>query len=389
MSPAIRGKSSSNSTANNRVLVILVLMAAVSFAAAVALPLLHSLPSAAHIHLALALGIMPLILGAMTHFVPVLTRSAAAHKGVRLIPLLVSSAGALAFFSFAASNQIYYFAAFIALALATTFAVWIMRRAGKAVGKPHPCLYWYLGAMACLILAFAAVLAMALWPEQRLALKRLHLHLNTLGFIGLTAIATLQVLLPTVAGRPDPQAASRLRQDMKWALGGALLVSIGAACFKPLAWAGVALWIVPLIRLGKAWATLYFREVRQLDGAASSLAAALIGFSAAILFGSLHAGGILNTTDTAHAFILAFLFPLVTGAVSQLLPIWARPGPQTAWHTLARQHLGKGGGYRAMLFLVGGLLLGLGWRGGLLLSIAALAAFLLQLATTTRPASVT
>jgi len=370
-------------------LVILVLMAAVSFAGAVALPLLYPLPSAAHIHLALAVGIMPLIFGAMTHFVPVLTRSAAAHMGVRLIPLLALSAGTLAFFSFAASNQIYYFAAFFALALAITFAAWIIRRADKAVGKPHPCLYWYLGAIVCLMLAFVAVLAMALWPDQRLALKHLHLHLNTLGFIGLTAIATLQVLLPTAAGRPDPQATARLRQDMKWTLGGTLMVSIGAAWFKPLALAGVVLWMVPLAHLGKAWLTLYFLEVRQLHGAASSFAAALIGFSVAILFGSLHAGGILNTTDTAHAFILAFLFPLVTGAVSQLLPIWARPGPQTAWHALARQHLGAGGGYRAMLFLVGGLLLGLGWRGGLLLSIAALTAFLLQLATTTRPASVT
>lgn len=332
---------------------------------------------------------MPLIFGAMTHFVPVLTRSAAAPKGVRLIPLLASSAGTLAFFSFAASNRIYYFAAFFALALAMAFAMWIMRRANKAVGKPHPCLNWYLGAIACLILAFVAVLAMTLWPEQRIALKRLHLHLNTLGFIGLTAIATLQVLLPTAVGRPDPQAAARLRQDMKWALGGALLISIGAAWFKPLAWTGAVLWAIPLVHLCKAWFTLYFREIRQLHGAASSLAAALTGFFAAIFFGALHTGGILNTANTAHAFIFAFLFPLVTGAVSQLLPIWARPGPQTPWHTLARQHLGKGGGYRALLFLAGGLLLGLGWREGMLLSIAALAAFLLQLATTARPAPVT
>jgi len=30
------------------------------------------------------------------------------------------------------------------------------------------------------MLALAAVAAMALWPEQRLALKSLHLHLNAL-----------------------------------------------------------------------------------------------------------------------------------------------------------------------------------------------------------------
>ncbi len=364
--------------------VLLVLMAAASFADAVALPLLHPLPSAAHIHLALAVGVMPLIFGAMIYFVPVLTRSAIAPIGVRLIPLLMLIAGALAFFSFATSSQNYYLAAFIALATATAFAVWVIRRAAGSIGQPHPCLYWYLGAVVCLILALAAVSAMALWPEQRLALKRLHLHLNTLGFIGLTAIATLQVLLPTTVGRPDPQVGARLHQDLKWALSGTLLISIGAAWFKPLAYLGALLWMIPLVRLAKAWYSLYLQEIFKFHGAASSLAAALAGFVAALLFGSLHADSILSTTDTAHAFILAFLFPLVTGAVSHLFPIWARPGMQTAWHALMRQRLGAGGGYRALLFLAGGILLGLGWRGGLVLSIAALIAFLLQLASTAR-----
>lgn len=365
-------------------LVVLVLAAVASFAAAAALPLFHPLPPAAHIHLALAVGVMPLILGAMTHFVPVLTRSTAPHGSVRLIPLLALAAGTLAFYSFAAPNQAYYFAALVALAAAGAFAAWIIKRAAGSLGKPHPCLYWYLAAIACLILALAAIATMALWPEQRLALKRFHLHLNTLGFIGLTAVATLQVLLPTVASRPDPQAATRLHQDLKWALGGTLLVALGAAWLKPLAWLGAALWAAPLAHLGKAWLALYLREIRQLHGAAPSLVVALAGFAAALLFGVLHGSGILDTTDSAHAFILAFLFPLVTGAASQLLPVWARPGPQTAWHSRVRQRLGAGSGVRAVLFLAGGILLGLGWRIGLALSIAALAAFLLQLAATAK-----
>jgi hypothetical protein len=364
--------------------VLLVLTAAASFAAAAALPFLHSFPAAAHIHLALAVGVMPLIFGAMIHFAPVLTRSAIAPLGVRLMPLLMLIAGALAFYSFAVPSQAYHVAAFIALAVSVIFAAWIIRRAARAVGGAHPCLHWYVGAIACLIVALAAVSAMALWPEQRLALRSLHLHLNTLGFIGMTAIATLQVLLPTVAGRPDPQAGVRLRRDLKWALGGTLLISVGAAWFKPVAYFGALLWLMPLLRLGRAWLNLYFQEVLPPHGAASSLAAALAGFVVALLFGALHASGILSTTDTAHAFILAFLFPLVTGAVSQLLPIWARPGVQTAWHARARQRLGAGGGYRALLFTGGGIVLGLGWRGGLALAIAALAAFLMQLASLVR-----
>lgn len=364
--------------------VLLVLTAAASFAAAVALPLLHPLQPAAHIHLALAVGVMPLIFGAMVHFIPVLTRSAVAPAGARIMPLLMLSAGLLAFFSFAAPSRAYYLAAFIALAVAMVFALWIINRAIYTIGKPHPCLYWYLGAIACLILALAAVFMMVFWPEQRLALKSLHLHLNTLGFVGLTAIATLQVLLPTVAGKPDPQAGLRLRRDLKWALGGTLLISFGAAWFKPMSYLGVLLWLVPLVRLGKAWFILYFREIIRLHGASSSLAAALAGFVSVLLFGVLHAGGIMGTTATAHAFILAFLFPLVTGAASQLLPIWAKPGMQTPWHAQARQRLGAGGSLRAILFLAGGILLAVGWRGGLLFSVAALAAFLLQLASLAR-----
>ena len=360
-------------------LIALVLTAVLSFAAAFVLPWAFPLPPATHIHLALAMGVMPLIFGAMTHFVPVLTRSKSPHAGIRLIPAFMLASGALAVFSFAAANQMYYFAALLALAAAAIFSGWIISRTSNPLNKPHPCLYWYLAALACLLLALAAVAAMELWPEQRLALKRLHLHLNTLGFVGLTAIATLQVLLPTAVGRFDPQAATRLRHDLKWALSGTLLIASGAAWLKPLAWLGTLMWMVPLIRLGKAWFVLYAGEIRRFHGAVPSLAAALAGFAVALIFGALHANGILSSTNTAHAFILAFLFPLVTGAASQLLPVWARPGPQTAWHAQVRQKLGLAGGLRGMLFLAGGLLVGLGWRGGLVLALAALIAFLVQL----------
>lgn len=361
-------------------LVALVLTTLASFAASVVLPWVTPLPPAAHIHLALAMGVMPLILGAMTHFVPVLTRSAAPHIGVKFIPVLMLASGLLTVFSFTAANQAYYPAALLALAAAAAFIGWIISRTSNPLNKPHPCLHWYLAALVCLILALAAVAAMMLWPEQRLALKRLHLHLNALGFVGLTAVATLQVLLPTAAGRFDPLAASRLRQDLKWALGGTLLVACGAAWLKPLAWLGAILWAVPLARLVKAWLALYFNDIRRLHGAVPSLAAALAGFAAALLFGALHAGNLLSSSDTAHAFILAFLFPLVSGAVSQLLPVWLRPGQQTAWHAQTRQKLVRIGGIRGMLFVAGGILVGLGWHDGIWLALAALAAFLFQLA---------
>lgn len=365
-------------------LVALVLTTLASFAASVVLPRALSLPPAAHVHLALAMGVMPLILGAMTHFVPVLTRSAAPRTGVKLIPILMLASGALTVFSFTAAQQTYYLAAFLALVAAAVFIGWIIKRTSNPLNKPHPCLHWYLAALVCLMLALAAVAAMLLWPQQHLALKRLHLHLNALGFVGLTAVATLQVLLPTAAGRFDPQAAQRLRLDLKWALGGTLLAACGAAWLTPLAWLGAALWAVPLFHLGKAWIALYLNDIRRLHGAAPSLAAALAGFATALMFGALHAGNLLSSSDTAHAFILAFLFPLVTGAVSQLLPVWLRPGQQTAWHALTRQKLVQSGGIRGLMFLAGGLLVGLGWHNGIWLAIAALTAFLFQLGLAAR-----
>ena len=168
------------------------------------------------------------------------------------------------------------------------------------------------------------------------------------------------------------------KQDFE--AGAYIAAAFGAAWLKPLAWAGVALWALPLARLGKAWLALYAGEIRSLHGAAPSLAAALAGFAATLLLGLLHGGGMSGATGAAHAFILAFLFPLVTGAVSQLLPVWARSGPQTAWHAQVRQKLRMGGGLRGALFLAGGILLGFGWRPGLLLALAGLIAFMLQLA---------
>lgn len=363
-------------------LVTLVLLAVASLAGAAVLSWFEVVVPAAAIHLALAVGVMPLITGAMTHFVPVLSRSSAPPAGILLLPALLAFAGALVVYSLAGASQAHHAAASLALVASFVFAAWTVRRAGKSVGKPHPCLHWYLAAMVCLALALAAVVAMTIWPAQYQALKRLHLHLNTLGFVGLTAVATLQVLLPTAVGRPDVQAAARLRRHLPWALGGTVLTAVGAAWFEPLAYLGIALWMVPLVQLGRAWITLYSVEIGRPDGAASSLAVATGGFLILLWSGLLHARGILEPGQATLGFVLAFLLPLVTGAASQLLPIWIRPGRQGPWHEAARRRLGAGGAWRAILFLLGGLLVSAGWRSGLLFALAALIMFVLQLAVT-------
>jgi hypothetical protein len=93
-----------------------------------------------------------------------------------------------------------------------------------------------VAALSCLLLALAGRSWLGLlWPAGLCGLARLvHLHLNTLGFIGLTAIGTLHVLMPTVLGQPDPLVAQRLQPPVAVdALGG---VGAERPCRRGLPW---------------------------------------------------------------------------------------------------------------------------------------------------------
>lgn len=360
----------------------LVATALSGFAGALMLGWLIPLPSAAHVHLALAAGVMPLIMGAMLHFAPVLTRSTAPGLSIQRLPWLAQGAGILVTLAFLFPDFLIAgrnLAAALGLVAAATLAMWMQQRGRQALGSPHPGLNWYLAALACLILALLTVFAMSLWPEHSLSLKRFHLHLNTLGLIGLTAVGTVQVLLPTAAGRMDAQVAGRLRKDLRYALAATLLIAAGAAGIPGLAWAGLALWSVPLYRMLATWLKLYPTEIFSWHGAVPPLAAAPCGLGLALLAGALQGTGHISASGAGHAFILAFLLPLVTGAVSQLLPLWLRPGAQTPWHGEMRQRLGRWSGIRILLFAGGGLAATLGWRTGILLAAIGLAWFIAQL----------
>lgn len=369
-----------------KLLPVLAMSSLLAFAGALAVGA-SGLPRQAAVHLAFAVGAMPLIFAAMGHFIPVLTRSGEAPRWIRVLPLLALGGGLGAVLSFllpAAWLRGPTLASLPAMLSAAALAVWAVARGQGGLGKPHPGLWWYPAACLCLLLALLAVPAMELWPEQRAALRLFHLHTNTLGFIGLTAIGTLQVLLPTAAGRPDPPAALRLRRDLPPALAGALLVAIGAAMAGPagkaMAALGLLCWLLPLVRLGAAWYRGFRPEVFRRHGAAPSLACALGGLVGLSLEGALHGSGFMDGVDAIAAWFLAFLLPLVSGAVSQLLPVWLRPGRQGAWHAAARSHLQRYGGIRGGAFVVAGLAYGLGWHGLAFLALAALGQFLWALA---------
>ncbi len=354
----------------------LVALALVAFAVALLGPL-HA-GRIATLHLILAVGAMPLIFGAMSHFIPVLTRTRAPGAKVASLPVLALTGAVLAMIAFSIPDVVWgrYAGAFLAMLAAALLLAWSRHRRAGMLGRPHPGLAWYQAALTCLVFALAAILASAIWPQQWVELRRLHLHLNTLGFIGLTALGTLSVLLPTVAGRPDPEAGPWLRRNLPWAMVGTALVAVGAAWFSPLAWIGLMSWAIPLSRLGTRWLRLYHVEIFALHGAAPLLAAAVAGFAASLLFGA--AAVFVPVLSPISAFVAGFLLPLVSGAVSQLLPVWLRPGMQGDWHTRMRRRLGRYGGIRAALFGVSGIAGGTGQEWGLLLGVATLLWFMVQ-----------
>lgn len=352
----------------------LVFLALAAFLAAVlGIPLAGR---AAGVHLALAAGAMPLIFAAMSHFIPVLTRTRAAPAALAGVPLLGATGGLLAVAAIGLPDTLWaqHAGALFALVAASALLIWSRLRRAGMLGRPHACLAWYEAALACLIVALLAILASAVWPAQTLALRRLHLHLNTLGFIGMTALGTLAVLLPTVIGRPDPEAATHLRRGLPWAAGGTVLVAAGAAWFAPLAALGAAAWAVPLARMGHAWQRRYRAELFAAHGAAPLLGAAFMGLVVSLLLGA--AAVVVPTLNPLAAFVAGFLFPLVSGAATQLLPVWLRPGVQDAWHAALRGRLGRHAGLRALSFGLAGVLAGTGYAWALWLAAAALAWFL-------------
>jgi hypothetical protein len=341
------------------------------------LSILDALSPLATAHLVLAVAIMPLIFGAITHFMPVLTRSGGPHRAVWLIPLLLQVAGVLVFLYFqgAAGMGALHAAASLSLLSCIGLSAWLVRRARRTLGKPHPGWRWYLAAIACLGAGLALVPVMSVWPELWPSLRLLHLHLNTLGFVGLTAIGTLQVLMPTILSGPDAEASVRLQQDLPPAVVGVGLIAIGAAFWWPLSILGTLSLGYVVVRLGSAWLRRYGLRMIVNSGAAASLAAALIGFLMLLLFGVLHGLGWLSGRDAVPAFVAGFLMPLVTGALSQLLPVWCIPGRRTAMRDRLHQILGFGGAVRSLVFLAGGVLLAFGQNTGFWLVAAGLLSF--------------
>lgn len=313
--------------------------------------------SVAAAHLAFAVGIVPLIFAAMIHFVPVLTRTGDPSTRIAALPTFAQGAGLLAVLAMQGwvPHAWVYAAAAADLFLAGFLLNWIAARARSALGAPHPGWRWYGAALGCLMLALLAVLLMAVWPAYWPNLRLFHLHMNSIGLLGLAALGTLPVLMPTALGKPDPEAAGWLRRRLWLVAGGAVVVATGTAIVWPLAAPGAALVMVAILGLVGHWIRRFGLRSLLDDGVTASLLSALLGFTLMLSGGVAHGAGLLPGRPTLFGWAIAFLLPLVTGALSQLLPVWRWPGPQIPARTEMRRRLAASGRLRAALFLLGGM----------------------------------
>jgi hypothetical protein len=328
-------------------------------------------------HLAFAVGIVPLIFAAMMHFIPVLTRTGEPDRRLIMLPSAAQASGLIVVA--AMQNWLPYavvcLAAAIDLVLAAILLNWMAQRVRAALGSPHPGWRWYATALGCLMLALLAIVLMPLWPSYGRPLRIFHLHLNTLGLLGLAALGTLPVLLPTALGLADPEAGSWLRRRLWLVASGALMVATGAAIAWPFAAPGTALMLVAGLGLLGQWGRRFGIWPLVRDGVTASLLAAVAGLLLTLAAGLLHGAGMIPTRPSLLAWASGFLLPLVSGALSQLLPVWRWPGPQTSARLLMRQKLASSGSVRAGLFVSSALAL----LSGLDVLGAALAAFGLAL----------
>lgn len=344
--------------------------------AGVVLPKAADMSPAFWAHLVLAIGVMSLITAAMQHFVPVLARGRGAGPWLGRLPWVMVLAGILAVAVFAGALPwpTLGLAAGIALAVAVAMIVWMRRVARRALGAPHPGLAWYVAAMACLASGLLAASLIPFLPAWHVPLRAFHLHINLYGFVGLTAVGTLQVLMPTAVGRPDPEVGMRLRRDLAWAMAGALGLAVGMTLeLAALAWLGVAAWAWPLGRMLAAWWRLYRRDIVAWHGHAPVLFVATLGYVCALLLVPGHLG---LSQGPLTVFLPAFLFALVSGAAGQLAPVWAGPGMPASVHRVGQVALGRYGGARALLFLSAAILPLLGYRCAGMPGLTALVWFL-------------
>ena len=314
-------------------------------------------PRPFYIHGLFAVAALPLMWAAILHFVPVLTRSRGVDRGLGALPWfgMISGFVLLAVFAGLLPRHTMLWSAMMVGAGAFVLAGWIVRRSRAALGKPHPGVRWYVAALVCLMVGMVAAFGMVFDASRYPLWYRLHLHLNLFGWIGLTILGTLPVLLPTSLQKFEPNATFRLQIGLPWAVFGVFGIALGAALRQPLLGGlGTLILMGLLLTHWRAWFGLAGAPWRW-PGQAVSLWLGSAFLMLLLPVGVIHAAGGLGGGVLLPAFAVGFLLPTVLGALAQLLPVWRYPGPDSVARESFRSILSSGAALRGVLCVLAGL----------------------------------
>jgi hypothetical protein len=308
-------------------------------------------------HIGFALGVMPLILAAMSYFVPVLTRGAGAGLAASWLPPLHGPERRRCWCAALATNY-----SDVVIGLAASAGAGSRARGRpvgdgrvrRMIGRRHPGLDWYFAALAMLLLALCAVLAMPWFPDAARHSSAVSPAREPARFCRPDCLGYPAGAVANVHGcQADPEGGHALAcRDLKWAVAGCLiaiaLARIAAAASGPdLAVAGCIAYLGAVLRMLFAWAGRFCGALlapmepphpcsrRRSDFV--SCCCSEWGTDSAFCPVAAIAG-----------FVVAFLLPLISGATAQLLPIWLRPGGQGPWHANCVSHLGRWSGARGV-----------------------------------------
>lgn len=307
-------------------------------------------------------------MGAILFFTPTLTRTAPATGWVTWLPFVGVGIGICASIGIQHHRKIAIIAAILSIALNLALEYWLWQRQRNTLGDPHPGLRWYQVAVGFLILGLSTIVVDLGWPEYGWPLRPFHQHINLLGFIGITAMGTLHVFLPTIGSYQSPKAGLWLKQHLTYCALATVCVAVGAASVPWFSLIGRVLWLMPLgLLILSIWQAR--KNLAVAPGSAHSLVWACVGFVFVISMGPPIAPPI---------FFTMYLFPLVTGALSHFFPLWWWPTQHTAQRAKAQHFLGQGGAARGMLFFLAGLATVWGFKAGLVLAWLVLMTFIVQ-----------
>lgn len=192
-----------------------------------------------------------------------------------------------------------------------------------------------------------------------------HVIVNVVGWIGLSALATVVTLLPTMLRTKLPDGAAALARRMLPVIAAGTLGSAGAALADSRAGTAIALVVTALAICGLLLPLA--EAVRAKPPTSYASWATLLALSwlvVSILLLAVIVGGADSWPQAADRlgwvvspFAAGFVAQLLTGALSYLLPVVLRGGPKV---TRAMNHeLDRGYGWRLVLTNLGLLLFAL------------------------------